>query len=107
MKKIRLWLINLVLKHYLVDFSIPSSERQVSDGEWAEAMNEMYTSEAINKVVTIRVANLIRQNLYVTSMDESAFFRGQIFALRWLQKASQRWHDEQKRDEEAETEQKT
>ena len=94
MKTIRRWFITLVLKYYLDDFVSPKEDKELSDGQKASALTDVYKSEHLREFLSIRTENLIRRNLSASNMEESAFYRGQILVLRWLVKSAEDWHAE-------------
>lgn len=93
MQRIRRWIANWVLKAYLDDFSSPPEDKEITEGQKASALKAVYNSKNLRDFLMIRVANLIRRNLYASNIEESSFYRGQILALRWLVRSSEEWHE--------------
>ena len=84
MRIIKRWIIRMVLK-YLID-GLPGNPGDLSDGERATALIGVYNSPELKKMLNIRTINLVQRNLYSTNMEESSFYKGRIFELRWLLK---------------------
>jgi hypothetical protein len=88
---IKRWFINLVLRHYLEGFVDPKEGYEISDGKKSAALTDVYNSSELGELINIRVANLIRRNLYATT-EEGLVYKGQIIFARWLVKSAEDHH---------------
>lgn len=99
MKTLRRWFIDILLRRYMADFIIPDEKKDVSDGKLFSALRDVYNSQHLIEVLNVRVANATRRNLYVNNMEENSFWRGQIFAYRWLVTEAERMQEQDKTEE--------
>lgn len=82
-------IFSFLVRWFLKEFSV--SERQLSEGEYAAAMQAVAGSPALKSYLNITLANLIRRHLYIKDMHEGNWYLGQIAALRKIQVDAEKW----------------